>query len=78
MSHVAQNLFSILIPYFLSENLAAVSDEQGERCHQDIHSIEYRYLNDNMMADYCQMLHTVTFRSIHTKEFKIIESVHCT
>ena len=38
------------------ENLGAVSDEQGERFHQDLMTMEERYQgrwNINMMADYC-------------------------
>ena len=45
---------------FFPENLGEVSDEQGERFHQDIKSMEKRYQgfwNDSMMADYCWMLY---------------------
>ena len=36
------------------ENLGDVSDEQGERFHQDIKVMEERYQGDiKMMADYC-------------------------
>ena len=38
------------------ENMGAVSDEQGERFHQDIKDMETRYqgrCDDVMMADYC-------------------------
>jgi len=45
---------------FFLENLDAVSDEQGERFHQDIHLMEKRYQgfwNESMLADYCWMLH---------------------
>lgn len=38
------------------ENLGAVSDEQGERFHQDISFIEKRYQgkwSPGMLADYC-------------------------
>ncbi|GFU94323.1 uncharacterized protein TNCV_162531 [Trichonephila clavipes] len=41
------------------ENLGAVSEEQGERFHQNIKEMERRYQgrwNVNMMADYCWML----------------------
>jgi len=40
-------------------NLGAVSEEQGERFHQDIKEMERRYQgrwNVNMLADYCWML----------------------
>ena len=39
-----------------SENLGDVSDEQGERFHQDIKAMKERYQgkwDTNMMADYC-------------------------
>ena len=45
---------------FFPENLGAVSDEQGERFHQDIQSMEARYQglwNEGMMGDYCWMLY---------------------
>jgi len=38
------------------ENLSAVSDEQGERIHQDLKIMEVRYQGRwyvHMMADYC-------------------------
>ena len=38
------------------ENLGAMSDEQGERFHQDISTMEERYQgrwDEHMMADYC-------------------------
>jgi hypothetical protein len=44
---------------FFPENLGMVSDEQGERFHQDIMIMERRYQgfwNASMMADYCWML----------------------
>jgi len=40
-------------------NTGAVSDENGERFHQDISQMEKRYSskwNPNMLADYCWML----------------------
>ena len=45
---------------FFPENLGAVSDEQGERFHQDIQAMEERYKgiwNEGMMGDYCWMLY---------------------
>ncbi len=45
---------------FFPKNLGAVSDEQGERFHQDIRAIENRYQgfwNEIMMADYYRMLY---------------------
>ncbi|GFV82760.1 uncharacterized protein TNCV_4147281 [Trichonephila clavipes] len=44
---------------YFPKNLGAVSEEQGERLHQDIKEMERRYQgrwNVNMMADYCWML----------------------
>ena len=41
------------------ENLGNVSEEQGERFHQDVKVMEERYQgqwNCNMMADYCWSL----------------------
>ena len=41
------------------ENLGDFSDEQGERFHQDIKTIEKRYQgrwDQHMMADYCWSL----------------------
>jgi len=41
---------------FFSENLSEVSDENGERFHQDIVATEKRYRGkwtSNMLADYC-------------------------
>ena len=45
---------------FLPINLGAVSDEQGERFHQDIVAMETRYQgfgNESMMGDYRWMLY---------------------
>ncbi len=45
---------------YFPQNLGAVSEEQGERFHQDIKGMERRYQgrwNVNMMADYSCMLH---------------------
>jgi hypothetical protein len=44
---------------FFPENLGAVSDEHGERFHQDIYNIEKRYQvkwSLSMLADYCWTL----------------------
>lgn len=44
---------------FFPENLGAVSDEQGERFHQDIRTIETRYQgrwDPAMLGDYCWFL----------------------
>ena len=40
---------------FFPDNLGAVTDEQGERFHQDILQIEQRYkgrFGESMMSDY--------------------------
>ena len=45
---------------FFPENLGAVSDGQGERFHQDIHTTENRcqgFWNESIMADHCWMLY---------------------
>ena len=44
---------------FFPENLGAVSDEHGERFHQDVATMEKRYQgkwSPNMLADYCWTL----------------------
>jgi hypothetical protein len=44
---------------FFPENLGAVSDEHGERFHQDISNMEKRYQGKwslSMLADYCWTL----------------------
>jgi hypothetical protein len=43
-------------PDYFPPNLVAVSEEQGERFHQDLKDVERRYQGRwdvNMMADYC-------------------------
>ena len=62
---------------FFPENLGAVSDEQGERFHQDIQAMEERYKggwNEGMISDYCWMLYrddpTHTYkRKLYVKHF---------
>lgn len=57
MSLKMHSLFSHLD--FFPPNLGAESDEQGERFHQDIATIERRYQgfwDEEMMGDYCWML----------------------
>jgi len=54
---------------FFPENCGAVSDEHGERFHQDISSMEKRYQgkwNCAMLADYCRTL----ARDVPTVEYK--------
>lgn len=56
---------------FFPENLGMVSDEQGERFHQDIQLMERRYQgswNASMMADYCWMLYRENPEVIYTRK----------
>jgi hypothetical protein len=49
--------------HFFPPNLEAVSDEHGERFHQDIAQMERRYSrkwNEKMLADYCWTLQRET------------------
>lgn len=51
-----------------SENLGAVSEEQGGRFHQDIKEMDRRYQGHwdiNMMGDYCWMLHRESYSELH-------------
>ena len=51
---------------FFPANLGAVSDEHGERFHQQISIMENRYqdnFNPNMMGDYCWFLQKETSSS---------------
>ena len=52
------------------ENLGAVSDEQGERFHQDIKTVEQRYQgrwDSHMMAGYCWAIMTNKISSEHKR-----------
>ena len=54
-------------------NLGAVSDEQGERFHQDIKVMETRYQGRwdvHMMADYCWTLIRDSLDKIHSRKSK--------
>ena len=56
---------------YFPDNLGAVSEEQGERFHQDIKEMERRYQgrwNVNMIADYCWMLKREEQRQIHKRK----------
>jgi len=56
---------------YFPENLNAVSEEEGERFHQDIRKMEQRYQsqwNINMMADYCCMLHGEEPQAVHKRK----------
>jgi len=56
---------------FFPDNLGALSDEQGERFHQDISNMETRYAGHwdvSMMADYCWSI----YRDIPQRKYKRI------
>lgn len=56
---------------FFPENLGSVSEEQGERFHQDIKEMERRYQGRwdvNMMGDYYWMLHRENPESSHKRK----------
>uniref|UniRef100_A0A2H1VH01 SFRICE_031576 n=1 Tax=Spodoptera frugiperda TaxID=7108 RepID=A0A2H1VH01_SPOFR len=58
------------VDYF-PENLGIVSEEQGERFHQDIKEMERRYQGSwdiRMMADYCWALNRDWVTKIHKKK----------
>ena len=53
------------------ENLGAVSDEQGERFHQDLMIMEERYQgrwDRNMMADYCWRIKRDCLELVHKRK----------
>ena len=57
---------------FFPPNNGEVSDEHGERFHQDISCMEQRYqgrFNPNMMGDYCWFLQRDT-KSDHSRKLK--------
>lgn len=56
---------------YFPENLGDVSEEQGERFHQDMKEMERRYQgrwNVSMMADYCWMLHRESPPNAHKRK----------
>jgi hypothetical protein len=56
---------------FFPENLGAVSDEHGERFHQDIYNMENRYQVKwrlSMLADYCWTLKTDVPQATHSRK----------
>ena len=59
MQYESENpLFGVPLGFF-RENLGEVSDEHGERFHQDILAMEKRYQDkwtSSMLADYCWTL----------------------
>ncbi|GBM45736.1 hypothetical protein AVEN_156768-1 [Araneus ventricosus] len=58
---------------FFPENLGSVSDEYGERCHQDISNMGARYQekwNPKMLADYCWTLKMDIPQAKHSRQAK--------
>ena len=69
MQHVTKNKLPSLVFGFFPENCGAVSNDHGERFHQDISSMGKRYQgkwNCAMLADYCRTL----ARDAPTMEYK--------
>ena len=63
---------------FFPENLGAVSDEQGERFHQDIMTMEQRYqgrCDSNMMGDYCCFLYRETDAQKYKRQSKAKKAI---
>jgi hypothetical protein len=59
MQYEFENPLSGVILDFFPENLGKVSDEHGERFHQDIMGMENQYQGkwtSSMLADYCWTL----------------------
>jgi len=55
---------------FFPSNMGAVSDEHGERFHQEMSTMEARYqgrFNPNMMGDYCWFLQRAT-EDVHRRK----------
>ena len=59
---------------YFPENLDDISEEQGERFHQDIRKMKERYQgcwNSHMMADYCRtLIRDCTEQSHRRKSYK--------
>ena len=58
---------------FFPQNCGAVSDEHGERFHQDISSMEQRYQgrwNESMLADYCWTVYRDVPESTYKRQAK--------
>jgi len=56
---------------FFPDNLGAVSDEHGERFHQDISALEKRYQGQRgarMLSDYCLMMKRDVSDAKHRKK----------
>lgn len=60
MSHVIETTRFTFVANYLHQDLRAVSDEHGEKFHQDIQAMEIRYQgfwNGSMTADSCWILY---------------------
>ena len=71
--HVTESSFPGFPSGFFLEKLGTVSDEHGERFHQDISTIEKRYQgfwNNIMLADYCWTLYRNQSAQEHRQKFK--------
>lgn len=58
---------------FFPSNMGAISDEHGERFHQEIYDMEQRYhgmRNSSMMADYCWSIQRETNFENYTRKSK--------
>ena len=56
---------------FFPQNLGNVSDEHGERFHQDISTMETSYQrkwNPSMLVDYCWTLRRDVFQAEYTRK----------
>ena len=79
MQHVSEAPFSSLTFGFLPENAADVSDEHGERFHQDIAEMEFRYkgvaglLGPAMLADFCWNIQRDEPKIIHKNKSKYMK-----
>ncbi|CAH2100954.1 unnamed protein product [Euphydryas editha] len=59
---------------FFPENLGSMSDEQGERFHQDLRTFEERhqgFWDENMLGDYCWSIIRETDSNNYKKKAKI-------
>ena len=71
---------------FFPENLGQLSDEQGERFHQEISTVEKRFARKSqvrMLANYCWSLKRETDDSSHKRKrsskhfkFKFVEKIY--
>jgi hypothetical protein len=73
LNELTNSFFDFALGIF-PENLGAVSEEQGERFHQDIKEMERRYQcrwNVNMMSDCCWTLHREIPETSHKRKSNI-------